>query len=37
MRYLKLTISYDGTNYNGFQRQKNAIGIQQIVEDALSK
>jgi len=37
MRYLKLTISYDGTNYNGFQRQKNAIGIQQIVEDALSE
>jgi tRNA pseudouridine38-40 synthase len=36
MRYLKLTISYDGTNYNGFQRQKNAIGIQQIVEEALS-
>ena len=37
MRYLKLTISYDGINYNGFQRQKNAIGIQQIVEDALSE
>jgi len=36
MRHLKLTISYDGTNYNGFQRQKNAIGIQQIIEDALS-
>jgi len=36
MRYLKLTLSYDGTNYNGFQRQKNAVGIQQIVEEALS-
>lgn len=36
MRYLKLILSYDGSNYNGFQRQKNAIGVQQIVEGALS-
>lgn len=36
MRYLKLTLSYDGSNYNGFQRQKNAVGVQQIVEGALS-
>ncbi len=36
MRYLKLTLSYDGSNYNGFQRQNNAIGVQQIVEKALS-
>ena len=37
MRYLKLTLAYDGSNYHGFQRQKNAVGIQQIVEKALSK
>ena len=37
MRYLKLTLAYDGSHYHGFQRQKNAVGIQQIVEKALSK
>ena len=36
MRYLKLTLAYDGSHYHGFQRQKNAVGIQQIVEKALS-
>lgn len=30
-------ISYNGTNYHGWQNQLNAIGVQQIVEDALSK
>ena len=28
---------YRGTNYHGFQRQDNAIAIQQIVEEKLSK
>lgn len=37
MRYLKLTLAYDGSGYHGFQRQKNAVGIQQILEKALSK
>lgn len=37
MRHLKLTLAYDGSGYNGFQRQKNAVGIQQILEKALSK
>ena len=31
-----LNISYDGTNYFGWQRQKNAISVQQIVEEKLS-
>ena len=31
-----LNISYDGTNYFGWQRQKNAITVQQIVEEKLS-
>ena len=32
----KLTVAYDGTNYNGFQRQKNGVGVQQVLEKALS-
>ncbi len=37
MRNIKLTISYEGTTYNGFQRQMNGIGIQQVIEDRLGK
>ncbi|MDY0338561.1 MAG: tRNA pseudouridine(38-40) synthase TruA [Acholeplasmataceae bacterium] len=33
MRYLA-TVAYDGLNYNGFQRQINGIGIQNIIEKA---
>jgi len=36
MRYF-FEISYNGTNYHGWQNQSNAIGVQQVVEDALSK
>lgn len=36
MRTLKLTIAYDGTNYAGWQRQANAISIQQVIEDELA-
>jgi len=35
MQYL-LTIAYDGTAYAGWQRQDNAIAVQQRVEEALS-
>jgi len=31
-----LTVAYDGTNYAGWQRQDNAIAVQQKVEEALS-
>jgi tRNA pseudouridine38-40 synthase len=34
-RTLKLTIAYDGTNYAGWQRQINGIGIQQVIEDEI--
>lgn len=34
MRYF-FEISYNGTNYHGWQRQKNAISVQQVVEEAL--
>ena len=31
------TLEYDGTNFSGFQRQKNAITIQQRIEESLEK
>ena len=37
MNYIKLIVAYDGTNYNGFQRQKNGVGVQQILEAALTE
>lgn len=36
MRTLRLTIAYDGTNYAGWQRQANAISIQQVLEDEIT-
>ncbi|WP_150107300.1 tRNA pseudouridine(38-40) synthase TruA [Pedosphaera parvula] len=33
----KLTIAYDGKNYSGWQVQKSGIGVQQRVEEALTK
>lgn len=36
MRYL-MTFSYDGTNYNGYQKQPNLKTIQGVIEDALTK
>lgn len=37
MRTLKLVIAYDGTKYHGFQKQKNAVTVQGVLEEALSK
>lgn len=36
MRNIKLTIEYDGTNYCGWQIQKNAVSIQEVTEKAIS-
>jgi len=33
----KLTIAYDGTLYHGWQRQKNGITVQEVVENAVSE
>jgi tRNA pseudouridine38-40 synthase len=33
----KLTIAYDGTNYEGWQVQKIGLGVQQKVEEAMAK
>jgi tRNA pseudouridine38-40 synthase len=35
MRF-KVTIAYDGSNYQGFQSQNNGIGIQQVIESIMS-
>ena len=37
MRNIKLTIRYDGTEYAGWQFQKNAVSIQETIEKALRK
>ena len=37
LRRVMLTVSYDGTGYSGWQRQENAISIQQRLEEALLK
>jgi len=36
MRF-RLTISYRGTRYAGWQRQENALAVQEVVEEAVSK
>lgn len=36
MRNLKVMMAYRGTAYHGFQRQENAVGIQNILEEKLS-
>ena len=33
MRYVA-EIAYDGTNYAGWQRQKNAVSVQELLENA---
>ena len=35
-RKYKVVIAYDGTDYSGWQYQDNALGIQQVVEEAVS-
>ena len=37
LRYFKLTISYDGTGYGGWQLQPNAPTIQELIEKAVAK
>ena len=33
---LFVSLAYDGTNYSGWQRQDNALSVQQVLEDAFS-
>ncbi len=37
MKRVLLTIEYKGTNYAGWQRQENALAVQQVLEEALEK
>ena len=37
MERIALLVQYDGSNYSGWQRQKNAISVQEILEKALFK
>ena len=34
-RKYKVVIAYDGTGFSGWQFQENAVGVQQVVEEAL--
>jgi tRNA pseudouridine38-40 synthase len=36
-RNIRLLLEYDGTRYHGWQRQKNAVTIQQTLEEALER
>ena len=36
-RRIRMIVEYDGTNYAGWQRQTNALAVQQVLEEALSK
>ena len=36
MRY-KITISYDGSYFHGFQRQNKYISVQQVLEEKISE
>ena len=37
MARYKINIEYDGTNLVGWQKQKNGISIQEIIENSLYK
>jgi len=37
LRNIKLTIEYDGREYAGWQRQRNAVSVQETIEAALEK
>ncbi len=37
MRNIRLTIEYDGTNYHGWQSQKNSLAVQDVVTDSIRK
>ena len=37
MRRIHLIVEYDGTNYAGWQRQANALAVQQVIEEKLRR
>lgn len=36
-RNLRLVLEYDGTSYAGWERQKNGLGIQELIEEAVRR
>ncbi len=37
LRNIRLLVEYDGTRYHGWQRQAEAVTIQQVLEDTLNR
>ena len=37
LRTIRLTLEYDGSGYHGWQRQRNALTIQEVVETCLAR
>ena len=37
MRHIALKLAYNGAAYHGWQVQKNAVAVQQVLQDALQK
>ena len=37
MRRIHMTVEYDGTGYAGWQRQANALAVQQVIEEKLRR
>lgn len=37
MRNIRLLIAFDGTPFHGWQRQQNALSVQQVLEDTLTE
>ena len=37
LRRVRMVLEYDGGNYSGWQRQINAISVQQVLEEAIEK
>ncbi len=37
MRNIRLTVSYDGTNYHGWQSQPNAVSVEETLKGAVGK
>lgn len=37
MRNIKLTIEYDGKDFNGWQKQPNKLNLQGTIEQAINK
>ena len=37
MRTIKIVVAYDGSGYHGFQKQKDILTVQGVVEEVLAK